>query len=163
MLEMIWLDDSLVSVIVCHISSSDDAVIIVPVHCDLLQNTPLAASPNIISIQLWCLVTGRDQATSIIIIIMWGRGRDVQSLVTRPVAICQEKILSVRGEFILQDSISVLELGRPQGQAQHSEGCWPVISLVMSHHTSHLTPPATISIFPLTYWRLNRWTLGLQY
>ena len=61
---------SLVSVSVCHISSSDDAVIIVPVHCDLLQNTPLAASTNIISIQLWCLVTGRDQATSIIIIIM---------------------------------------------------------------------------------------------
>ena len=51
----------------------------------------------------------------------------------------------------------------PHGQAHHSEGCWPVISLVMSHHTSHLTPPATISIFPLTYWRLNRWTLGLQY
>ena len=52
MLEMmIWLDDmkdslSLVSVSVCHISSSDDAVIIVPVHCDLLQNTPLAPSQN---------------------------------------------------------------------------------------------------------------------
>ena len=35
---------SLVSVSVCHISSSDDAVIIVPVHCDLLQNTPLGST-----------------------------------------------------------------------------------------------------------------------
>ena len=36
---------SLVSDSVCHISSSDDAVIIVPVHCDLLQNTLPAAGP----------------------------------------------------------------------------------------------------------------------
>ena len=56
---------SLVSVSVCHISSCDDAVIIVPVHCNLLQNTPLASLQTLFSIQLSCLaclVTGKGQA-----------------------------------------------------------------------------------------------------
>ena len=158
---MIWKTGySLVSVCVCHISSSDDAVIIVPVHCDLLQNTPLLSLNTVV-------VPGDRKGP--------GHQHNYNYHV-RERERCAESGHQAGYHLSRENSVSQRRIYTPAlnirwgggeaqtvSQAHHSEGCWPVISLVMSHHTSHLTPPATISIFPLTYWRLNRWTLGLQY
>ena len=90
-----------------------------------------------------CLVTGRGQQYNYSYEVREGEG-DVPGLVTTPVTICQEKLLRVRGEFILLGH-SISQFEDESGLAQPSEGCRPVISLVMSHHTSHLQSPLAFS------------------